>query len=193
MSKNGTSTGSTAGTHFGGCIPRHEKHTPTLRSTVDSGMSNSPIMQRGMAPPHGFALSIFLSNRTVSMLFSWAKISAAQAPEGPPPTTATLYLMSSDVALDEEVAAAAVMWETPPPLMKEEGVKAAVVPTRRGAMASFMLEIEGGETGGEEKWILGVLKMRARKVRWLWLMRLQPKVHPFQARSAKEQKHKRRR
>mmetsp|Transcript_40127 Transcript_40127/g.96920 ORF Transcript_40127/g.96920 Transcript_40127/m.96920 type:complete len:215 (-) Transcript_40127:162-806(-) len=66
----------------------------TLRSTTVSGMSNSPTIQRGMAPPHGLALSIFRSNMTVSMPFSWAKISAAHAPEGPPPTTATLYRMS---------------------------------------------------------------------------------------------------
>ena len=122
-------------------------HGPTLRSTVDSGMLNSPIMQRGMAPPHGLALSIFLSNRTVSMLFSWAKISAAHAPEGPPPTTATLYFMS------KEEEAEAVQWETPL-LRKEDGVNDATVPTRRGAMTCFMLEIEGGEIGGEEKWMM---------------------------------------
>ena len=54
-------------------------------------------MQSGIAPPHGFALSIFLSKNTVSIFFSWAKISAAQAPDGPPPTTATLYFISNMV------------------------------------------------------------------------------------------------
>ena len=66
----------------------------TLRSTTVSGMSNSPTIHNGMAPPHGFALSILRSNITVSNPRSCAKISAAQAPEGPPPTTATLYLIS---------------------------------------------------------------------------------------------------
>ena len=65
----------------------------TLRSTTVSGRSNSPTMQSGIAPPHGLALSILRSNMTVSIPFSWAKISAAQAPAGPPPTTATLYFM----------------------------------------------------------------------------------------------------
>ena len=69
----------------------------TFRSTTDSGKSNSPTMQSGIAPPHGFALSIFLSKNTVSIFFSWAKISAAQAPDGPPPTTATLYFISNIV------------------------------------------------------------------------------------------------
>lgn len=69
----------------------------TFRSTTDSGKSNSPTMQSGIAPPHGFALSIFLSKNTVSIFFSWAKISAAQAPDGPPPTTATLYFISNMV------------------------------------------------------------------------------------------------
>ena len=66
----------------------------TLRSTTVSGMSNSPTIQSGMAPPHGLALSSLRSNMTVSIPFSWAKISAAHAPEGPPPTTATLYFIS---------------------------------------------------------------------------------------------------
>lgn len=74
----------------------------TLRSTTVSGKSNSPTMQRGMAPPHGLALSSFRSNKTVSIPFSCAKISAAQAPAGPPPTTATLYFM--DKAVDEVAA-----------------------------------------------------------------------------------------
>ena len=69
----------------------------TFRSTTDSGKSNSPTMHSGIAPPHGFALSIFLSKNTVSIFFSWAKISAAQAPDGPPPTTATLYFISNMV------------------------------------------------------------------------------------------------
>ncbi len=73
----------------------------TFRSTTDSGKSNSPIMQSGIAPPHGFALSIFLSKNTVSIFFSWAKISEAQAPDGPPPTTATLYFISNMVDDDE--------------------------------------------------------------------------------------------
>jgi hypothetical protein len=46
-------------------------------------------MQTGIAPPQGFALSIFLSNITHSILGFFAKISAAQEPAGPPPTTAT--------------------------------------------------------------------------------------------------------
>lgn len=59
-------------------------------------------MQSGIAPPHGFALSIFRSKNTVSIFFSCAKISAAQAPDGPPPTTATLYFISNMVVDDDE-------------------------------------------------------------------------------------------
>ena len=73
----------------------------TFLSTTDSGKSNSPTMHSGIAPPHGFALSIFRSKNTVSMFFSCAKISAAQAPEGPPPTTAILYFISNMVDDDE--------------------------------------------------------------------------------------------
>ena len=82
------------------------------------------------------------------MFFSWAKISAAQAPDGPPPTTATLYFMSREV--DEDVAVDATLWDTPP-LMKEEGVKDAAEPTRREAMASFIVKKEGVEKEGEMK------------------------------------------
>merc|ERR1719183_311724 len=106
----------------------------TLRSTVVSGKSNSPIIQSGIAPPHGLALSIFLSNKTVSIPFSWAKISAAQAPDGPPPITATLYFISSDD--DVEAALCAT-----PPLMKDEGVNAAAELTRRDATVSFMINV----------------------------------------------------
>ena len=41
-------------------------------------------MHRGIAPPHGLALSILRSMMYVSM-FVWAQIPAAQAPDGPPP------------------------------------------------------------------------------------------------------------
>ena len=58
---------------------------------------NSSTMQTGIAPPHGFALSIFLSKRTHSMLGFLASASAAHAPEGPPPTTATLYFWPAAV------------------------------------------------------------------------------------------------
>mmetsp|Transcript_44723 Transcript_44723/g.87695 ORF Transcript_44723/g.87695 Transcript_44723/m.87695 type:complete len:208 (-) Transcript_44723:137-760(-) len=66
----------------------------TFLSTTVSGKSNSPTIHSGIAPPHGLALSSLRSNSTVSTFFSWAKISAAQAPEGPPPTTATRYFIS---------------------------------------------------------------------------------------------------
>ena len=58
---------------------------------MDDGRLNSSTMQTGMAPPHGLALSIFLSKRMHSMFGFLARASAAQAPDGPPPTTATLY------------------------------------------------------------------------------------------------------
>ena len=58
---------------------------------MDEGKLNSSTMQTGIAPPHGLALSIFLSKRTHSMLGFLARASAAHAPDGPPPTTATLY------------------------------------------------------------------------------------------------------
>ena len=88
----------------------------TLRSTTLSGRSNSPTMQSGMAPPHGLALSSLRSKRTVSIPFSWAKISAAQAPEGPPPTTATLYFMLRALSLATLATG---------PLVKEEVVEKA--------------------------------------------------------------------
>ena len=69
----------------------------TLRSIMDEGKLNSSTMQTGIAPPHGFALSIFLSKRTHSMLGFLASASAAHAPEGPPPTTATLYFWPAAV------------------------------------------------------------------------------------------------
>jgi hypothetical protein len=71
-------------------------HKLTFRSTTVSGRSNSPTMQRGIAPPHGLALSSLRSIIKVSTPFSCAKISAAHAPDGPPPTTATLYFMHND-------------------------------------------------------------------------------------------------
>ncbi len=97
-------------------------------------MSNSPIMHRGMAPPHGFALSILRSNSTVSTFFSFAKISAAHAPDGPPPTTATLYFMSREVEDDDDA-----LWDTPPPLMNDDGAKDATDPTRMEETTSFMV------------------------------------------------------
>ena len=69
----------------------------TLRSIMDEGKLNSSTMQTGIAPPHGFALSIFLSKRTHSILGFLARASAAHAPEGPPPTTATLYFCPAAV------------------------------------------------------------------------------------------------
>ena len=48
-----------------------------------------------MAPPHGLTLSSFLSKIIHSILGFWARISAAQEPDGPPPTTATLYFAPS--------------------------------------------------------------------------------------------------
>ena len=73
-------------------------------------------MQSGMAPPHGLALSSLRSKRKVSIPFSWAKISAAQAPDGPPPTTATLYFMQSD-----EAECTPLLTDLP---AKDDGVKA---------------------------------------------------------------------
>ena len=60
-------------------------------SIIDSGKSNSSTMQRGIAPPHGFALSNFLSNSQV-FIPALASISAAHEPLGPPPITATLNI-----------------------------------------------------------------------------------------------------
>jgi hypothetical protein len=77
-------------------------------------------MQRGMAPPQGLALSSFRSNKTVSIPFSCAKISAAQAPDGPPPTTATLYFMQR--AEEESVEGTERLFPS-----NEEGEKAATV------------------------------------------------------------------
>ena len=56
------------------------------------GRLNSSIMQTGIAPPHGLALSILRSNNVHSILGLAANASAAQAPEGPPPITATRNL-----------------------------------------------------------------------------------------------------
>ena len=67
----------------------------TLRSMISDGRSNSSTMHRGIAPPHGLALSILRSMMYVSMFGSWAQISAAQAPDGPPPMTATRYFIST--------------------------------------------------------------------------------------------------
>ena len=74
-----------------------ENASQTLRSMIDDGRLNSSTMHTGMAPPHGLALSIFLSNRTHSMFGFLARASAAQAPEGPPPTTATVYFLPEAV------------------------------------------------------------------------------------------------
>ena len=106
----------------------------TLRSTTVSGKPNSPIIQSGMAPPHGFALSILRSKKTVSIFFSCAKISAAQAPDGPPPTTATLYFISNDV--DDDVGTPTICLPT-----KDDGVKATAVAVKqdRMVMESFMV------------------------------------------------------
>jgi hypothetical protein len=76
-------------------------------------------MHKGIAPPHGFALSNFRSKRKVSIPFSWAKTSAAHAPEGPPPTTATLYFISNEL----ELCGALIR----PAPMKLLGVKAATI------------------------------------------------------------------
>jgi hypothetical protein len=119
-------------------IQRKEEHT--LRSTTVSGRLNSPTMQSGIAPPHGLALSSLRSKKTVSIPFSWAKISAAQAPDGPPPTTATLYFMLS--AED-----AAVEWATLRP-EKEEGEKAEAEVMAMAASESFMLRL------GELSWLI---------------------------------------
>ena len=107
----------------------------TLRSTLSSGMSNSPIMQRGMAPPQGLALSILRSKRTVSIPFSWAKISAAQAPAGPPPTTATLYFIQREL---EDVGTPATDFPA-----KEEAVKAEEEATsaERVTRVNFIFEL----------------------------------------------------
>ena len=69
---------------------------------MDEGKLNSSTMHTGIAPPHGFALSIFLSKRTHSMLGFLASASAAHAPEGPPPTTATLYFWPAAVESHSE-------------------------------------------------------------------------------------------
>lgn len=107
------------------------KEVHTLRSTTLSGRLNSPTMQSGMAPPHGLALSSLRSKRTVSIPFSWAKISAAQAPDGPPPTTATLYFMLREVEVVGE-------WPTLRP-ENEEGEKAVAEVMARAAMQSFIV------------------------------------------------------
>jgi hypothetical protein len=57
----------------------------------------------------------------VSIPFSWAKTSAAHAPEGPPPTTATLYFISKELEL-----CGALIRPVP---MKLLGVKAATIGT----------------------------------------------------------------
>jgi len=48
-------------------------------------------MQSGIAPPHGFALSNFLSKSQV-FIPALASISAAHEPLGPQPITATLNI-----------------------------------------------------------------------------------------------------
>lgn len=66
---------------------------------MSSGRSNSPTMQRGMAPPHGLQLSILRSMRKVSTP-PFARVSAAAPPAGPPPMTATRRLRPSSFGLD---------------------------------------------------------------------------------------------
>jgi hypothetical protein len=51
-------------------------------------------MHRGIAPPQGFALSNFLSNKKVSIP-AFANVSAAEEPAGPDPTTATRSVKGS--------------------------------------------------------------------------------------------------
>lgn len=63
------------------------KNLDTWRSMREGGRENSSIMQRGMAPPHGFDPAGFRSKRNVVML-ALARDSAAEAPDGPPPMTA---------------------------------------------------------------------------------------------------------
>ena len=63
----------------------------TFLSIIDSGRSNSETIHNGIAPPHGFALSSFLSKIQV-LIPALAKISAAHDPLGPPPITATLNI-----------------------------------------------------------------------------------------------------
>lgn len=60
----------------------------TLRSIRWEGMLNSSSIQRGMAPPQGFAASGLRSKINVSMPLE-ARASAADDPAGPPPITAT--------------------------------------------------------------------------------------------------------
>ena len=88
-----------------------------------------------MAPPHGFALSILRSKNTVSIFCSCAKISAAQAPDGPPPTTATLYFISNTV---DEVG---TLWTICLPT-NDDGVNATAVAERQERMVieSFMVQ-----------------------------------------------------
>ena len=103
-----------------------------------------------MAPPQGLALSSFLSNRTVSTPFSWAKISAAQAPDGPPPTTATLYFMSRDVA-DE------ARWATGAVRTKEDGAKAeaAAAMEATAAMVNFIFAVS--KVWVKREWVMGIV------------------------------------
>mmetsp|Transcript_24514 Transcript_24514/g.77483 ORF Transcript_24514/g.77483 Transcript_24514/m.77483 type:complete len:221 (+) Transcript_24514:1072-1734(+) len=89
----------------------------TLRSMISSGRSNSPTMQRGMAPPQGLQLSSLRSIMMVSMP-AWARVSAAHAPEGPPPMTATLRGRSSFLP-------AARTWREPRPCLGAAGAKDA--------------------------------------------------------------------
>jgi hypothetical protein len=70
----------------------------------------------------------------VSIPFSWAKISVAQAPDGPPPITATLYFM-------DKAESAAARCATGVFCTKEEGVNAAAVDAMVAMVASvnFMM------------------------------------------------------
>ena len=77
---------------------------------------------------------IFRSKKKVSIFFSCANISAAQAPDGPPPTTATVYFISN--AVDDNVGTPTICLPT-----KEDGVKATAVAVKQERMVieSFMV------------------------------------------------------
>lgn len=55
-------------------------------------MSNSSSMQRGMAPPHGFATDGGLRSKRKVSTPPEARASAAEDPAGPPPITAARSL-----------------------------------------------------------------------------------------------------
>jgi hypothetical protein len=112
---------------------------------------NSPTIQSGIAPPHGFALSSLRSNRTVSIERSCAKISAAQAPDGPPPTTATLYFMQRA----EEVSMFDTILDDPKKEELENDVTvvvlAASVNNKSFILDDYQIEYVGGSAFDENK------------------------------------------